>query len=87
MTRIICWARAIPFWVRSGIWCPHVYKEETREPAIIISTTNSFRVSDNYVHNPNETVHPKATLIKSKCVCCGKEERSWFDGEIPIIGV
>lgn len=88
MRRLICYLKAIPFWVRSGVWCPHIYNEETYESAIIISTDYGFRVSDNYKHEPYETVHPKATLMRSKCLCCGKEELSWFDcpyEDIPVI--
>lgn len=79
--RIFCWIKAIPFFFKSGVWCPHLYKEESRESVIIISSENSFRVSENYIHSHNETVHPKATLIKCRCAYCGKEELSWYDKE------
>ena len=63
------------------MWSPHIYKEETREQAIIISTENSFRVSKSFMHNDEEIVHPNAILIKNKCIYCGKENFSWFDRE------
>ena len=85
MKRIICCIKAIPFFLKSGIWCPHIYKEYSKENAIIISTDSSFRVSDSYLHANCETVHPKATLIKNRCICCGKEDWSWFDREPYII--
>ena len=81
MKRIVCWIKAIPFFIKTGVWCPHIYIEEVYSEEIIISTDNSFRVSDNYLHTSDETVHPKATLITSKCACCGKEDYSWFDKE------
>ena len=84
--RIFCWIRAIPFFLKSDVWCPHVYKEECRENVIIISNDNGFRVSENYIHSHNETVHPKATLVRSRCSYCGKQELSWYDKEPYIIG-
>lgn len=82
MKRIICWFEALPFFIKTGIWCPHIYKEETRSEEIIISTDNSFRVADNYLHKPNEVVHPHATLITSRCEICGKTDFSWIDGQV-----
>ena len=70
MKRIICWAKAIPFWIRSGVWCPHIYVEESREPAIIIANDKGFRVAQNYMHYHDETVYPKATFIRSRCDLC-----------------
>ena len=82
MCRIICWIKALPLFFKTGIWCPHIYKEETRSEEIIIATNKSFRVADNYLHTSNETVHPHATLITSKCICCGKTDFSWTDGRV-----
>lgn len=79
MRRLFCWIKAIPFFVKSGFWCPHIYGETTEEPAIIISTENSFRISNSYEHQPNETVHKNAILMKSKCIYCGKEEICWYE--------
>ena len=88
MKRIICWIKAIPLFLKCGAWCPHIYEEKTFIPSIIISHQYGFRVSDDYRHGSYETVHPKATLIVCKCLCCGKEELSWFDGsydDIPVV--
>lgn len=85
MNRITCWINALPFFIRTGIWCPHIYKEEKIETAIVISTPDSFRISDNYQHLPNETVHKKATVTTCKCIYCGKESKSWFDKEPMIL--
>lgn len=87
MRRLICYLKAIPFFLRSGIWCPHQYIEVSREPKIVISTDYGFRVSEDYKHELYEKVHPKATLIRSKCLCCGKEDVSWFDGSYEDIQV
>lgn len=62
--------------IRYGIWTPHCY-ETTSEPAIIIATESSFRVSDNLTHASNETVYPNAELITGRCIYCGKRELGW----------
>lgn len=85
MKRIFCYLKAIPFFIKSGVWCPHIYHEESKENAIIISTDNGFRVSNNWLHDDNEMVHKNATLIRSKCIHCGKEELSWYDKEPCVI--
>lgn len=81
MKRVLCWIKEIPFWVKIGVWSPHIYKEISRKPVIIISTKDGFRVSDSYMHKDNETVHKDATLIVSKCKYCDKEELSWVEGK------
>lgn len=77
MRKILCWIKAIPFFVNSGIWIPHVYVADY-EKAIIIASRHGFRVSDNYQHSPEETVHKDACLIRYKCLHCGHEEFSWY---------
>ena len=57
MKRIFCYLKAIPFFLKSGVWCPHVYHDESKETAIIISNDNGFRVSNNWLHGENERVH------------------------------
>ena len=36
--KTLCYIKAIPLYIKCGVWSPHIYKEETREQAIIIST-------------------------------------------------
>ncbi len=72
-----CYGRAALTLARRGIWVPHVYEDVSEEAAVIIATDRGFRVSRDYVHAPGETVYPEATLIRSKCIYCGKEELSW----------
>lgn len=67
------------------MWCPHVYKEIGSDTGIVITTKNGFRISDNLLHDSKETVHPKAIIIRSKCICCGHEELSWYDSEPLLI--
>ena len=85
MKKLFCYIKAVPFFLRSGIWCPHIYKEISSSQGIIISTSDSFRTADNLSHNENETVHPKAVIIRNKCVCCGHEEITWYDREPVVI--
>ncbi len=77
MKRLICWFKAIPLWLRSGYFVPHLY-ESTFEDAIIIATENSFRVADNYEHSKEETVYKNAVLVRCKCMDCGHEIQCWY---------
>ena len=78
MRRIICWLKAIPFFMKTWEWIPHVYQEKY-EKAIIVSTENSFRVATGYDHKPGETVHKNACLIRQKCKHCGCEKLGWYE--------
>lgn len=83
--RIICYFKAVPFLIKSGIWCPHVYGENKYEPAIIIATSKSFRTSKSCLHGANETVYSQATLITNECLHCGHKMQTWYDGNIEDI--
>lgn len=85
MKRLLCYLKAMPFFIKSGIWCPHEYEEGIRETGIVITTQNGFRISDNLLHNANETVHPKATILRGKCIYCGHEDVSWYDTEPYVV--
>lgn len=84
MNRFFCYLKAIPFYIKSGVWCPHIYEEVGKNKGIVIASKNKFRVSNDLLHEQNETVHPHAIIIKNRCVCCGYEEFSWYDSD-PII--
>lgn len=79
MKSIICNLKAIPLWIKYGVWVPHLYEEVEETRGIVISTKDSFRISDNYVHDPDETVHMDATITKLRCCDCGKEIIIWYD--------
>ena len=85
MKRIICWLKAIPLLITTGIWFPHDFIEDSCFNAIVISNKHGFRISNDYTHREDERVHPNATVIKIKCKCCGKTETGWYVGEVPII--
>ena len=77
MRKLVCWSKAIPLWLKTGIFASHCY-ESTAEDAIIIATEKSFRVANDYKHTPDETVYPHAVLERCKCMFCGHEELAWY---------
>lgn len=76
--RIGCWLRATADLFRYRMWLPHLYVDLPPEEVIIISTDKWSRVADGYEHGPGETVHPRAILVRSRCVRCGHEESCWY---------
>lgn len=76
--KLICYLKAIPFFLRTWEWVPHVYREEY-EKATIISTDRSFRVSTGYEHSPGEKVYKNACLIRQRCKYCGHEKFGWYE--------
>lgn len=75
--KIICWLKAIPFYLRTGLWVQHCY-EDTYEKAIIVCTDTKFKASDNFFHTSGERIYPKACLIRSRCIYCGHKDVSWY---------
>ena len=74
---IKCWLQAIPFFLKSGEWTPHIYTCDY-EKAIIIADKNSFRVSEGFDHEPGETVYNNACLITYTCKDCGHKTYAWY---------
>lgn len=89
MRKLLCWLRAIPFYIRSGgMWCPHLEEEIERHSAIVIAGEGYFRESKTLQHRSNEKVYQNATVMTTKCVRCGFERVGWFNGneeDIPTI--
>lgn len=88
LKRIKCFSKSVvDYFKYGGAFIMHNFIEVERTPCIIIATDTSFRVSDNYQHDSNETVYKNATLIRSKCKYCDVEDLSWIDNttEIPVI--
>lgn len=86
--RIKCFLIAvIDFFKYKSFMPQHIFVTEKEEPAIIIATDNSFRVSDNFQHSPEETVYPNATLIHCKCERCGYVTFLWKNNNehIPVM--
>ena len=89
MKKIICWLKAIPFYIRSGIWSPHAYDEVERHTGIVIAGDTYFRESNSFNHLNGEKMYQNATIVTSKCTRCGAMEKAWFNGreeDIPKIG-
>jgi hypothetical protein len=77
LRRLKCYLKAIPFFLRSGQWIPHMNTCEYKK-AIIIADENSFRVSNRYEHQIGETVYDNACLITYTCTCCGHKSYAWY---------
>lgn len=77
MKRLRCYIKAIPLWLRTGLFVPHLY-EATYEDAIVMTTPDNFRISDNYEHDDVEVVYKNAVVERCKCVFCGHETLSWY---------
>lgn len=73
---IRCFFSGLWSFITTGQWISHVYVQAVR-PAIIISNARGFRVSDNYVHSAEETVHPNGGYIVGQCIYCGKVCKAW----------
>lgn len=83
---MICQLRAIPFFLKTGLYIPHVYVETERYQTNVFATKNGFRESSDYLHAENEESHLNATVIVMKCKYCGKKDKMWFDREPRKIG-
>lgn len=73
-----CYFIALIEFFKYGSFVPHTFRDVECKKTIIIATDDSFRVSDNYRHEENETVYSNALLVTSRCSCCGKEIQSWY---------
>ena len=82
---LICWLKALPFFLRTGVWCPHLYKEAGIKKAMVAVGADYFRETRRLEHMPGERVYTNATIITDRCVCCGKENRTWYAGSVPTI--
>lgn len=78
MKIIKCYVIAFIEFIKHGVFIPHVFRDVECKNAIIIATDDGFRVSENYTHDPNETVYSGALLVTSKCTCCGIETQRWY---------
>lgn len=86
--KIICYAKAVPMFIRCGIWCPHIYEEVERHRGIVIAN-KYFRESNSFKHLNSEKVYQNATIVTYKCIHCGAVDKGWFNGseeDIPTIG-
>lgn len=78
---ILCYLKALLTFLCKGIWVVHMYGKSQYKKTTIIATNSSFRESDNYNHESNESVYKDAYLITNTCLCCGKKEYSWCRNE------
>ena len=81
----ICQIKAIPFFIKTGLWVPHEYEDTAVQISDIVVTEDGFRIARDYTHLPGEQIVKDATVTVSQCKCCGKIEMSWQRGEVPVI--
>ena len=79
----ICNLKAIPFYIKTGLWVPHEYVDESVNVSDIFVTEKGFRIADSLTHAPNETYVKNAKVMISRCSCCGHIETSWQRGDVP----
>ena len=89
--RIICYIRAIPFWVRMKFnpdcFCPHFYgeDEEFATAVFLNRKTQKVRIADSFTHDIDEEYIPNAVFIGRTCKRCGyktadvKRLSEWID--------
>ena len=74
---IVCYIKAIPFFIRTGNFVPHIFQEVESHDGIVVFTDNSFRESQDCCHGYNEGVSIDSKITTYKCKNCGKIEKSW----------
>ena len=74
---LICNLKAIPPFIKVGIWCPHMYEETERYQTNVFATEDSFRESSSLCHTEAEKAYIGATVVVMRCVDCGRELRGW----------
>lgn len=84
MKQLICYIKAIPFYLRTGEFIPHIFKDSKTYTSDIFVTENDFRLAETYTHLPQEKLIKNATIYESECKYCGKKIMAWSKGEIPV---
>ena len=82
---IICQIKAIPFFIKTGLWIPHEYEDFAVQISDIVVSENGFKIARDYSHLPGERIVKDASVTVSQCKCCGKIEMSWQHGDVPVI--
>lgn len=81
MKKLLCDIKAIPFFMRTGVWVPHEYVEVKQYKTNIAATEDGFRETDSLQHADYERLYVNATVTVLKCEHCGYEEKSWHNKE------
>lgn len=71
MLRVICWFKAIPNFIKTGIWNPHVYKHVETVTGNLIISKDGMRLVNNYLHDTDESLIQNITVISYRCKCGG----------------
>lgn len=84
---IKCIIKAIPLFIKSGEFVPHLYEEKERYTANIFYTDHGFRIAGSLNHAPDEHFVRNAILIGCECKRCGRKMMEWQRNEdVPVIG-
>ena len=75
--KIKCYIKAVPFYLKSGLFIPHVYKDIEIKRTDIFCTNKGFRVANTLEHSLDEKLIKDVLVTKSKCIYCGNIEMSW----------
>ena len=74
LSRSYCNLKAIPYWIKTGCYEPHVFVElPIGRRDIYISTNGKFRIARGSM-NPNEHLVKNVLILKRICKDCGKIE-------------
>ena len=85
LKNISCILKAIPFFLKTGNWIPHLWIEKATYPGVDIwvSDRTGFRVRGNgYEHYPWEHLEKNVTLHGLECKHCGKKMMTWDKGDV-----
>ena len=83
MKELLCKIMAIPFFLKTGEFVPHIYREVETKKCNIWLSGNSFRIATGTLdHQPNEMLVKNVNVHKLVCIRCGHTITTWDDGNI-----
>lgn len=83
MKEFLCKLRAIPFFLKTGEFIPHIYREVETKHCDIWLSCNSFRIATGTLnHQPNEMLVKNVNVHKMVCIRCGHAITNWDDGNV-----
>ena len=74
---LMCYIKAIPFYLRTGEFIPHVYVEDEPYIGNIAYTDNSYREVEGLGHTADEQLAIGVYIYRGVCKHCGKVDFSW----------
>ena len=81
-----CYIKAIPLFIKTKQFIPHIYKEKNRFIHNIVVTDTDFSLTDTFCHDFGEYIVRDAIVINFECKCCGKTIQLWKrNNNVPVI--